>query len=290
MQKLLAQAQFQPKAVQYMNPAPAGTRKNWPAYKARFTDPLRIKKGKAFLREHAKIFTRAEIQYGVPREIIAAIIGVETLYGTYTGNFRVIDVLVTLAFDYPRRAAFFQSELAAFLQLAHAGYIAPLALKGSYAGAVGLPQFMPGSVLRWGVDGDGDGIIDLHGSPADVIMSVGRFLQGHGWLDATAQSVNGFDGVAYETVFADESITFKLANDDALPRYTLDELRISGITLKNELHTRQIGGRKLAVIELQHADGTYSFLLGTENFQAITKYNHSFMYAAAVWQLSLRLA
>jgi len=174
-------------AIQLVKPAPIGQPKNWQAYRARFVEPKRIAAGLAFWSQHADTLARAEKEYGVPAEIIVGILGVETLYGQNTGGFRVIDVLATLAFDYPdtpNRAArmdYFKSELENALLFARESSIDPFSLKGSYAGAIGLPQFMPGSIRKYAVDYDGDGKIDLRNSPDDAIGSIASFLVQHGW-------------------------------------------------------------------------------------------------------------
>jgi membrane-bound lytic murein transglycosylase B len=193
---LVAKTRFIDSAVQLVKPAPPGKPKNWQAYSERFIEPIRINAGVRFWNENAAELARAEAQYGVPAEIIAGIIGVETIYGRDTGRFRVVDVLATLAFAYPEapnrndRMQFFRSELEKTLLLARKENIDPFSLLGSFAGAVGMPQFMPANILKYGVDFDGDGIVDLRNSAADAIGSVANFLVAHGWdRNATGPSV-----------------------------------------------------------------------------------------------------
>ncbi|MDH4050407.1 MAG: lytic murein transglycosylase, partial [Rubrivivax sp.] len=181
----LAQARLQPAAQKLMMPAPPGQPKNWAAYRERFVEPRRILAGVDFWNAHADDLARAEARFGVPAEIVVGIIGVETFYGRVMGNFRTLDVLATLAFDFPAgrsdRSDYFRDELEALLVLARREHVAPSALTGSYAGAMGLPQFMPSSVNRFAIDFDGDDRVDLQASAADAIGSVARFLGEHGW-------------------------------------------------------------------------------------------------------------
>ena len=187
VEALLKQTHYVDSAIQLMKPAPPGRPKNWRAYRARFVEPVRINAGTAFWNQHAEALARAEAKYGVPAEIIVGIIGVETVYGRNTGNFRVMDAVTTLAFAYPNtpnrdaRMAYFRGELENTLLFARESGIDPFSLLGSYAGAIGWPQFMPGSIRQFAVDFDGDGKIDLRNSPVDAIGSVANFLVQHGW-------------------------------------------------------------------------------------------------------------
>jgi len=163
------------------------TPRAWPLYRQRFVEPIRIRAGVAFWRAQQAALGEAQARYGVPAAVIVAILGVETLYGKQTGSFRVLDTLATLAFDYPEpqradRVQLFRDQLADLIELHSAGRIDAMTVHGSFAGAIGVPQFMPGSVKRYAVDGDGDGRIDLHASVADIVMSVANFLREHGWL------------------------------------------------------------------------------------------------------------
>ena len=187
VEALLKQTHYVESAIQLMKPAPPGRPKNWRAYRARFVEPVRINAGVAFWNQHADALVRAEAKYGVPAEIIVGIIGVETVYGRNTGSFRVMDAVTTLAFAYPNtpnrdaRMAYFRGELENTLLFARESGVDPFSLLGSYAGAIGWPQFMPGSIRQFAVDFDGDGKIDLRNSPVDAIGSVANFLVQHGW-------------------------------------------------------------------------------------------------------------
>ena len=181
----LAQARRVPAVQRLIMPPPAGTAKNWTAYRARFIDRTRIDAGLRFWRAHASWLERAQARWGVPPEVVVAVIGVETFYGRHMGTFRVLDALATLSFDFPSgrsdRSAFFREELEALLALAAREGVEASHWRGSYAGAMGLPQFMPSSITRWAVDFDEDGHIDLHANPADAIGSVAHYLAAFGW-------------------------------------------------------------------------------------------------------------
>ncbi len=181
----LTQARFVPSVARYIMPPPAGTAKNWHAYRARFVEPVRIKAGVAFWKANAQWLATAEELYGVPPEIVVGILGVETIYGRQMGNFRVIDALSTLAFDFPSgrsdRSDFFRDELENWFVLCKSEGVEPLDWKSSYAGAIGMAQFMPSSFNKYAVDLDGDGHVDLHRSAADAIGSVANYLAEFGW-------------------------------------------------------------------------------------------------------------
>lgn len=178
--QILNQAKPQLRIVELMD-KPAEKALTWHQYHTRIVTTDRVSQGKQFMATYAVPLARAEATYGVPKEIIAAIIGLETRFGANKGNYRVLDSLSTLSFNYPRRAAFFQKELTAFLVLAKQGQVDPLALKGSYAGAIGWPQFMPSNISKLGADFDQDGRIDLYNSPVDAIGSVAKYFAASGW-------------------------------------------------------------------------------------------------------------
>ncbi len=276
VQAQLSQAKRQPSAQRLMMPPPAGTAKNWAAYRDRFVEPKRIMAGARFWQDNAAWLQRAEDRFGVPPEIIVGIVGVETFYGRITGNFRVLDVLATLAFDFPRgrsdRSAFFRDELEEFLVLCRREGLDPTLPKGSFAGAMGLPQFMPGSINRFAVDFDGDDHIDLNGSPADVVGSVANYLAAHGWQRGMAATY----GIAPPV---DTSARATLLQPDILPSFSAEQMLALGAELDAE-GRGHVG--PLALVELQNGSAAPSFVAGTQNFYAVTRYNWSSYYAMAV--------
>jgi len=230
---------------------------------------------------------RAENETGVPASVIVGIVGVESMYGQNTGNFRVIDALATLAFDFPAehpraaaRAAFFKAELEQYLALTARTHTDPLALRGSYAGAMGWPQFMPSSWSKYAVDFDGDGRIDLFNSQADVIGSVANYFKAFHWQRGMATHYP----VRFDPATLDKAA---LLESDIVPRYSVAELAAKGVLL-DELDPAHSG--PLALIELQNGEAEPSYVAGTENFYAITRYNWSSYYAMAVIELGQAVA
>jgi membrane-bound lytic murein transglycosylase B len=264
-------------ATRLMAPAPPGFKRSWIAYRARFVEPVRLREGQRFWREHASVLRRASERYGVPESIIVSIIGVETIYGRNTGDFRVMDALATLAFDYPRRAAYFREELEQYLLLSREAGFDPLEWRGSFAGAVGLPQFMPGSIRRHAVDFDGDGRIDLRNSPADAIGSVARFLANHGWIaDAPTH---------FAATVEDETRARPAVEAGIPPKLSPMQLAELGVSSPQELPA----DTKLSLIDLPNGDDTTHYVLGANNFWVITQYNRSYFYAMAVIDLARAL-
>lgn len=251
---------------------PAERVKPWKEYRPIFITDSRVARGVDFWRQHEAALARAEQTYGVPAQFIVAIIGVETFYGGNTGSYRVMDALSTLAFDYPARAPFFRKELREFLMLAREEQVDPLTLKGSYAGAMGLPQFMPSSFRAYAVDFDGDGHINIWGDPDDAIGSVASYFKQHGWLAgedvATKASVSG-DKV-------DQGLTPALD-----PVMNVAELRSLGWTSADKLDDEL----PVTAFRLEGAAGD-EYWMGLPNFYVITRYNRSVMYAMAVNQLA----
>jgi membrane-bound lytic murein transglycosylase B len=213
----------------------------------------------------------------VPEEIIVAIIGVETQYGRQMGAWRVIDALSTLAFDYAPRAEFFRGELEQYLLYARDAGIDVFSVRGSYAGAIGIPQFMPGSYRRFAVDFDGDGAIDLRASPADAIGSVANFLVKHGWrrgerVHLPARVTGGSAGTAYR----------ELVDAGIEPKTPLSELKRYGVETRTDLAL----DTPVALIELESPGAATEYRLGLRNFFVLTRYNRSVLYASAVYDLA----
>ncbi len=287
LRSTLGQARFLPQVPRLMLPPTRGTAKNWAAYRGRFIDPVRVGAGVRFWQDHAAALARAEREYGVPAEIIVGIIGVETLYGRHMGNFRVLDALATLTFDFPdahpraeARRAYFRGELEQFLSLAERGGTDPAAPLGSYAGAQGLGQFMPTSLARWAVDFDHDGHIDLHDSPEDAIGSVANYFIAHGWTPGMPTH--------YPVVFSPAGTDLAtLLAPDILPTFSASRMAELGAEVQGA--GAQHSG-PLALVELQNGDAPPSFVAGTQNFYAVTRYNWSSYYALAVIELGQEVA
>ena len=258
---------------------PAEKTKPWYEYRKIFLTDKRAKAGLAFAAEHAETLARAQDTYGVPSEVIVAIIGVETLYGKITGSYRVIDALSTLAFDYPRRSPFFTGELKNYLRLTREQGFDPLSLKGSYAGAMGYGQFMPSSYLSYAVDFDGDDIIDIWNNPVDAIGSVANYFHRHGWRPG-AQVVAAADASADAP-----QDWFVASRKDLKPVRTVGQFAEAGIVPRED--TDPAAMATAMKFELEQG---YEYWLGLHNFYVITRYNHSAMYAMSVYQLSQRLA
>lgn len=288
VQQALAEARYQPSVAKFIMPAPAGTAKNWQAYRNRFVEPVRIKAGVAFWRANEKWLTLAEERYGVPPEIVVGILGVETLYGQQMGNYRALDALATLAFDFPSgrkdRSAFFREELENLFVLCKAQGLDPLQVRGSFAGALGMPQFMPSSVNKYAVDLDGDGQIDLRADPADVIGSVAHYLAEFGWRRDLPTRFE----VAAPVETSDRA---QLLAPDILPSFTPADFAAHGAQLEPaalaaDARLSDAGGiGKLALVELQNGAAAPSYLAATTNFYAVTRYNWSSYYASAVIDL-----
>lgn len=246
----------------------------WHRYRPIFVTDERVRAGAEFLREHADALARAEVEYGVPPEIVTAIIGVETFYGRHKGRYPVLDTLATLAFDYPPRADFFRSELEQFLVLARGEGLNPRGVEGSYAGAMGMPQFISSSYRHYAIDFDGDGRRDLWDSTTDVIGSVASYLERHGWQGG-APIVSRVDGDPDPEALDAERLR---------PGITPAELRQAGL----DASPWPAESEEVALVELETADGP-EYWLGWQNFYAITRYNHSALYAMAVVQLAERI-
>jgi membrane-bound lytic murein transglycosylase B len=282
VRKTIGEAQNLPVVSRLMLPAPAATAKNWRAYRSRFIDPVRIAAGVRFWQENGRTLERAEQEYGVPAEIIVGIIGVETVYGQQMGDFRVLDALATLAFDFPaahpraaERSQYFRGELEQFLAFHKAERTSPLKPRGSYAGAWGMPQFMPTSLARWGVDYDGDKKVDLAASTDDVIGSVANYFKGYGWNTGMATHYP----VRFDAARLDLDA---LLAPDILPTFSVASFQARGAVLEGAALQHK---GPLALVELQNGGEPPSYVAGTENFYVITRYNWSSYYAMAVIEL-----
>jgi membrane-bound lytic murein transglycosylase B len=270
LESVFRMAQFQPAIVNAIS-RPA-TSKPWYEFRPMLVTPQRVTDGVVFWNSHASTLERARKEFGVPEEIIIAIIGVETNYGVQTGKHRVLDALTTLAFDYPKRAAFFRDELEHYLLLGREQRSDLLSIKGSYAGAIGVPQFMPSSYRRYAVDFDNDGKVDLSGSTVDAIGSVANYLKGYGWETEQAIVASALvNGENYrEAIYTGER-----------PAYTMERMRKLGIAPQVAIS----GDRQATLIELENETGNEHWL-GFNNFYVITRYNRSVNYAMSVLQLA----
>jgi len=263
-------------------PPPTSSPKNWAAYQARFIEPRRIMAGVKFWQTYQEALERAQNIYGVPAELVVGVIGVETFYGQNMGSYKVLDVLTTLALHFPpehpraqERQAFFKSELGYFLKMVHAQPKGQATTTGSYAGAMGWPQFMPSSWSRFAVDFDGDGRIDLLKSPVDAIGSVANYFKAFGWQTGMPTH--------YPALF-DEAKLDKptLLAPDILPSFSAASMRDKGVVLSSDAQ-QHIGN--LALVELFNGTDSPSYVVGTENFYVVTRYNWSSYYALAVIEL-----
>nr|WP_325345543.1 lytic murein transglycosylase B [Xylophilus sp.] len=287
VREAIGSARLLPQVPRLMLPPANPAARNWRAYRGRFVEPVRIRAGLRFWDQNAATLARAERECGVPAGIIVGIIGVETIYGQQTGAFRVLDTLATLAFDFPAahpraadRTAYFRGELEEFLgQAARAG-CDPGAARGSYAGATGMPQFMPSSIAKFALDYDGDGRIDLLNSPADAIGSVASYFAAHGWKPGQPVWFPvGFDDARLQRDV--------LLAPDILPTFSAQRMAELGVILPPEAAAH---AGPLALVELQNGGDAPTYVAGTENFYAITRYNWSSYYAMAVEALGRAVA
>jgi membrane-bound lytic murein transglycosylase B len=276
LRRLFAKVRYQSKVVDAMS-RPVMAPPKWLEYAPRFLNPSRIDAGVAFLRGHQDVLQRAQHEFGVPAEVVVAVIGVETFYGRNTGSYRVIDALTTLAFDYPRRAAFFRGELKHFLLLCREQGISPLEVKGSYAGALGLPQFMPGSLRNYAVDYDADGTIDLANDADDAIGSVANFLARHDWQagqPVMAPAVIELD--ARDAAFG--RIDGGMSERRSLDLWARDG--VSGFDVPADVADDPVG-----LLMLEETGGP-SYWMVFNNWYVLTRYNRSRLYATVVWELA----
>lgn len=247
----------------------------WYKYREIFIQADRINQGVKFWKLHEQTLQQAEQQYGVPAEIIVAIIGVETLYGKFKGKDRVMDALSTLSFHYPKRSKFFIGELEQFLLLTREQNIDPLSINGSYAGAMGIPQFIPSSYRNYAADFDGDQFIDIWNNPIDAIGSVANYFRAHGWQqDKIIVVPTRISGNQYMSI----------PDNGLIPDLQIDQVRAYGIEPLESIPDQA----KLKVMVFENYEGE-EIWLGLENFYVITRYNHSKLYALAVYQLAEKI-
>jgi membrane-bound lytic murein transglycosylase B len=276
IERVLGDARYEPRVIRLLGPdRPATTApvvRSWPRYRAKFLTRKRINAGVLYWQANEDALRRAEAKFGVPAEVILGILGVETAFGRNTGSFRVVDALTTIAFDGIRRQDYFREELKELLLLGRETGVDPLTLKGSYAGAIGLPQFMPSSYRRHAVDFDGDGRVDLVGSPADAIASVASYLKAHGWTtgEPARARVKLPAGSEADLVSGLERI------------HTVADLKKSGV----KFYGAPLPVSACSVIELPKPRAASKHLVGFGNFEAITRYNRSTFYASAVLDLA----
>ena len=274
----------QPRALALINPplpkpGEPPAKRSWAKYRAIHINDPQITQGREFIRQHRSVFNSVNQRFGVPVHVIAAIIGVETKFGRFTGRFPTLETLVTLAFESPRRADFFRRELESFLLLGHEGVLNVRDVQGSFAGALGMPQFMPSSWRNYAVGFGNANRPDLLNSPQDSIASVGNFLKAHGWEAAGPSHV---PAVVQDAVKARQFIPNKLA-----PAHTVAQLEAAGI---QQAEKRLAPETPASLIDLPEEDDSSQFWFAANNFFVVTQYNRSYMYAAAVLSLAEALA
>ncbi len=250
--------------------------KPWHEYRPIFLKPDRIEGGVAFWQQNEALLESVSREYGIPPQILVAIIGVETRYGKFTGRYRILDSLTTLAFGYPKRADFFRNELEQFLLLSREESIDPLSAKGSYAGAMGKPQFISSSYRRYAVDQDGDGRRDLWQSNADIIASVANYFKTHGWRPG--------EPVTLQAKSNGQSDLSPYVNAGMKPSIKLEELLRQGLRPLNAMNMPD--PEVLTSLIKLDAGERDEYWFGLHNFYVITRYNHSNLYAMAAYQLS----
>ena len=259
------------KVLQLIKPPATPLQRSWERYRPRFINDRRIDNGVRFWEENRLTLAKARAMYGVPEEVIVAIIGVETEYGRNTGSFSVLEALATLAFHYPRRADFFREELEQFLLLSRENGLDPLLVRGSFAGAIGIPQFMPGSQRRYAVDFDSDGRIDLGNSTEDAIGSVARFLEQHGWENGQPVAVRARVSSEPDQALIEAGIRPSLRAGDLAGRGIVADADAEAV---------------VTLVDLVSPGRPTEYWLGYNNFYVITRYNRSSFYAMSVFQLA----
>jgi membrane-bound lytic murein transglycosylase B len=275
LERILADVRHEPAVVRLMGPEPSSApsaARSYSRYRAKFLTPDLISAGSRFWALHAEDLGRAEAEFGVPAELILGILGVETSFGRNTGSFRAIDALATIAFDGVRRQDYFREELKELLLLARESSIDPLAIKGSYAGAVGLPQFMPSSYRRYAVDFDQDGAIDLVGSPSDAIGSIASYMKAFGWVtgEVPTAPVRLVPGSESDLVSGLQRV------------HDVSDVQSKGVVFRD----REPPAGLCSIFELPTPGKPSKFVAGFTNFEVVTRYNRSTFYASAVLELA----
>jgi membrane-bound lytic murein transglycosylase B len=287
---LFARVSYSATAVKLVTPSPSPTIKNWRVYQSRFLDPVRINAGVRFWRANQATLQRAYEEFGVPPEVIVGIIGVETIYGRFMGNFRVLDALTTLTFDYPNtanradRQATFRKNLEDYLVWTRDSQIDPTTVLGSYTGAIGIPQFLPSSIVQYAVSYDGNKQIDLRTSQADAIGSVANYLRQNGWENGRPVVWKiGMDAGSLGVAQA-------AADGKPEPHWPLDQLLRAGLLLDEPgVDIAAEAGTPVTVVDLPSPGRGTEYMLGLKNFYVLTRYNSSFFSALAVYQLGERV-
>ncbi|WP_236002420.1 lytic murein transglycosylase B [Paraburkholderia elongata] len=287
---LFARVSYSATAVKLVTPSPSPTIKNWRVYQSRFLDQVRINAGVRFWRANQATLQRAYEEFGVPPEVIVGIIGVETIYGRFMGNFRVLDALTTLSFDYPNtanradRQATFRKNLEDYLVWTRDSQIDPTTVLGSYTGAIGIPQFLPSSIVQYAVSYDGNKQIDLRTSEADAIGSVANYLRQNGWENGRPVVWKlGMDAGSLGVAQA-------AADGKPEPHWPLDQLLRAGLLLNEPgVDIASEAGTPVLVVDLPSPGRGTEYMLGLKNFYVLTRYNRSFFYALAVYQLGQRV-
>jgi len=273
--RVLRHARAQPQIIDNIS-RPAERVLQWWQYRQIFLTDKRISAGAEFWQEHRDALERVSTEQGVPPQYIVAILGAETYYGHITGSYRVLDALSTLAFDYPPRARYFRKELAQFLLLTHREKLDPLKVKGSYAGAMGPLQFMPSAYLKYGIDGNDDGQRDLFTDWDDVFASVAHYLNECGWQAG---------GPVVADVRIDPGADFHIDPSNLQLDRTIDGLNAQGVRVESDAP----GSTRVVLLLAQQQDGP-TYRVGFNNFHALTRYNHSALYAMAVDELAQAIA
>ena len=289
--RLLGEVHFNAEAAALAGPPSVPVQRSWRVYRSRFVEPQRIRAGVAFWREHAACLARAQRDYGVPEEVLVGLLGVETIYGRRMGRFPVLEVLATLAFDYPEapnrpeRAAMFRQELAAYLLWCRDTGQDAATFTGSYTGAIGIPQFLPSSIRAYAVDYDGDGRIDLTASAEDAIGSVAHYLKAQGWQRGRP--------ILWPAASTQRSRTVLAARADGSPalQWRVGDLLDLGVLPPGTLSGRTRAARqaeretRAVLVDLPTPGRPTEYRIGLNNFCVITRYNRSFFYAVSVVEL-----